>query len=296
MNISHIVNTDLYPFDDPGGGTYKALILECREQLEKTGCCLLPNFLNPVALENAKQEAIELASSGFQMNHYFAYDDVDDESLLRNLQFLPMDHPRRFRSLTKIRFVARDLIGRANPIQLVHDWPKMCSFLQDILQGSEIFRNECPLSSCVFTVAERGELQDWHFDGNEFIVTVMLEDSNEGGHFEFVRGLRDADKGDNFESIAEVINGKYPAIERPVIKPGTLTVFRGKYSFHRASAVEDEGRRIMAVLSYETEPGKTGTDDYLKLFYNRTRSEAIDYPTPTDSKKVEKSVPKRGTG
>ena len=283
MNISHIVNTDLYPFDDPGGGTYKALILECREQLEKTGCCLLPNFLNPVALENAKQEAIELASSGFQMNHYFAYDDVDDESLLRNLQFLPMDHPRRFRSLTKIRFVARDLIGHANPIQLVHDWPKMCSFLQDILQGSEIFRNECPLSSCVFTVAERGELQDWHFDGNEFIVTVMLEDSNEGGHFEFVRGLRDAEKGDNFESISEVINGKYPAIERPVIKPGTLTVFCGKYNFHRASAVEGDGRRIMAVLSYETEPGKTGTDEYLKLFYNRTLLDVVGYPTPRDN-------------
>ena len=31
----------------------------------------------------------------------------------------------------------------------------------------------------------------------------------------------------------------------------------------------------MAVLSYETELGKTGTDEYLKLFYCRTLSEAV---------------------
>ena len=54
----------------------------------------------------------------------------------------------------------------------------------------------------------------------------MLEDSNDGGYFEFVRGLREPDKDDNFESIAQVINGNYPAVSRPVIKPGTLTVFR----------------------------------------------------------------------
>ena len=72
-----------------------------------------------------------------------------------------------------------------------------------------------------------------------------------------------------------MINGNYLAVSRPVIKPGTLAVFRGKYSLHRASAVEGDGRRTMAVLSYETDPAKTGTDEYLKLFYDLTLSEVI---------------------
>ena len=275
MNICDIVDTCRYPLDYSGGAAYKKLISQCRQQLEQDGCCLLPDFLKPDALDNAKQEAITLATGGFQMNHYFAYDDVNDDTLSRNLDSLPKDHPRRFKSLTKIRFVARDLISSVNPIQRVHNWPSICTFLQDLLQIPAIYPNECPLSSCVFTVAERGELQDWHFDGNQFIVTLMLEDSNDGGYFEFVRGLREPGKEDNFESIAQVINGNYPAVSRPVIKPGTLTVFRGKYSLHRASAVEGDGRRIMAVLSYETDPGKTGTDEYLKLFYGRTLSDVI---------------------
>ena len=275
MRICNIVNTLRYPLDNLNGSAYRKLISRCRQQLEQDGCCLLPDFLNPNALNTAKQEAIALAKDGFQMNHHFAYDDVNDETLSRNLDSLPKDHPRRFKSLTKIRFIARDLMSPVNPIRRLHDWPNICTFLQDVLQIPAIYPNECPLSSCIFTVAERSELQDWHFDGNHFIVTLMLEDSNEGGHFEFVRGLREPDKEDKFESIAQVINGNYPAVRRPEIKPGTLTVFRGKYNLHRASVVEGNGRRIMAVLSYETEPGKTGTDEYLKLFYDRTLSEVI---------------------
>ncbi|NKB76474.1 MAG: hypothetical protein GKR96_05355 [Gammaproteobacteria bacterium] len=133
----------------------------------------------------------------------------------------------------------------------------------------QVHVNECPLSSCVFTVAEAGELQDWHFDGNDFIVTLMLEDSPKGGHFEFATGLRRPNREDDFESISQVIAGKYADVNRPDIRPGTLTLFKGKYSLHRASAVEGEGRRVMAVLSYETTPGRIGGNEYLKLFYGR---------------------------
>ena len=275
MSIRNIVDTCLYPLGDRNGSTYQKLVAGCRQQLEQDGCCLLPGFVKSEALEQARQEAVELASEAFQMNHYFAYDDINDDTLSRDLDGLPENHPRRFKSLTKIRFIARDLISLWNPINQIHNWSDMCFFLQDVMEISAIYSNECPLSSCVFTVAETGELQDWHFDGNNFIVTLMLEESLQGGHFEFVRGLRKPNEDDDFEKISTVIHGDYPDISRPVIKPGTLTLFRGRYSLHRASAVEGRGRRIMAVLSYETEPGKTGTDEYLKLFYGRTLSKVI---------------------
>ena len=275
MSISNIVDTCLYPLGDRNGTTYQKLLAGCRQQLEQDGCCLLPGFVKSEALEQARQEAVELASEAFQMNHYFAYDDINDDTLSRDLNGLPEDHPRRFKSLTKIRFIARDLISLWNPINQIHNWSDMCFFLQDVMEIAAIYPNECPLSSCVFTVAEAGELQDWHFDGNDFIVTLMLEDSTQGGHFEFVRGLRQPNQDDDFENISKVIHEDYPEVSRPVIKPGTLTLFRGRYSLHRASTVEGSGRRIMAVLSYETELGKTGTDEYLKLFYDRTLSEAV---------------------
>ena len=275
MNISEIINLAQYPLDNIDSFAYTALVNSCKQQLAEDGCCLLPGFIKSGALENAKQEAVTLAKNGYQMRHYFAYDDINDDTLNRNLDDLPENHPLRFKSLTKIRFIARDLIDLQNPIQKIHVWPNMCTFLQRVMDLPTVYTNDCPLSSCVFTVAEEGELQDWHFDGTEFIVTLMLEDSEEGGNFEFVRNLRKPGIEDDFENIAKVLNNQHPDINRPNIQPGALTLFKGKYSFHRASPVKGDGRRIMAVLSYETVPGKTGSDEYLKLFYGRTLAEAI---------------------
>ncbi|NKB63321.1 MAG: hypothetical protein GKR95_23575 [Gammaproteobacteria bacterium] len=270
MRISDCVDLERYPLDETDSPVYRELVNNCREQLDECGCCLLPEFIRPGALVQARREAIDLAEEGYQMNHHFSYDDVNDETLNRNLEDLPEDHPLRFRSLTKIRFVARDLIARDNPIQQIHNWSGMLTFLKDTMELSEVYINECPLSACVFTVAEAGELQDWHFDGTDYIVTVMLEDSHEGGRFEFATGLRHPGQEDDFENISKVIAGQSPNVNRPDIKPGTLTLFKGKYSLHRASAVEGEGRRVMAVLSYETTAGRTGSNEYLKLFYGRT--------------------------
>ena len=275
MNISQIVNLDRYPLDKVDSDAYRDLITDCQQQLAEDGCCLLPEFIRTDALETSRQEAVNLASNSYQMDHYFAYDDVNDDTLSRNLDDLPEDHPLRFKSRTRIRFIARDLLVSENPVKQLHQWPGMCTFLRDTMQLPQVFTNDCPLSSCVMTVAEQGELQDWHFDGTEYIVTLMLEDSPQGGNFEFVPGLRRPDEEDDYENISSVIAGEYTNVICPDIQPGTLTLFKGKYSLHRASPVEGDGRRVMSVLSYETEPGLTGSNNYLKLFYGRTLEQAI---------------------
>ena len=122
-------------------------------------------------------------------------------------------------------------------------------------------------------MAEKGELQDWHFDGNEFIVTLMLEAADQGGTFDYVPGLRKPGPIDDYETISDVLKDKYPDVTTLDIQPGTLTLFKGQYNLHRASPVT-QGRRVMAILSYEQEQGKVSTDEYAKLFYGRTVAEA----------------------
>ena len=39
------LDLDRYPIDDLGGERARALIGDCRSQLERTGLCLLPGFL-----------------------------------------------------------------------------------------------------------------------------------------------------------------------------------------------------------------------------------------------------------
>ncbi len=280
MSIEKIIELKCYPLDQLDGVAGAILVNDCRHQLEQTGCCLLPDFMLPAYLDMALWDGLSLYENAHPVNHAFAYDDVDDESMSIPLDTLPADHPRHHKSLTKIRFVARDLLDKNNPLLALHRWSGMTEFIGKVMQH-QIYPLACPLSSCIITIAEEGELQDWHFDSCEFIVTIMLEKPHSGGSFEYVRNLRTADGADDFDGISRILKGDRDPVTRPDIEPGTLTLFKGQFNLHRAAPVDPGSRRVMAVLSYEREPNKTGTSDYLKLFYGRSLSDQNDKQTAT---------------
>ena len=269
MDIGKIIDLERYPLNELSSPEGVRLVESCRQQLNRTGACLLPQFLSTPALQQAHRDGLEKLTQGHQVDYEFAYDDVNDDTLAIPLESLPKNHPRRYKSLTWIRFIARDLLAVENPARLLHAWPGMTQFIAEVMQLS-IYPSACPLSSCILTVAEEGELQDWHFDGNDFIVTLMLEKPDAGGAFEYVTGLRAPGKEDDFDNVNAVFEGRYQPIQVPHIEPGTLTLFRGRYNLHRAAPVAKGCRRMMAILSYEQEPGMTGSENYLKLFYGRS--------------------------
>ena len=269
MNISEIVDEIRYPIaqlDSPRG---KQFVQACQQQLRRTGACLLPGFISPAAIESARLDGIEKLSKAHQVDYNFAYDDVNDDTLAIPLETLPADHPRHHKSLTRIRFLARDILSEKNPMRLLHAWPGLREFIEQVMQ-QPTYPSACPLSSCILTVAEEEELQDWHFDGVDFIVTLMLEKPDDGGAFEYVTGLRKPDQEDDYDGVSAVFEGRCENIVSLPIEPGTLTLFRGKFNLHRAAPVARGSRRMMAVLSYEREPDQTGSEDYLRLFYGRS--------------------------
>src|SRR6476469_5006307 len=50
------LDLDRYPIDDLDGERARALIADCRSQLERTGLCLLPGFLGPDAVARSVSE------------------------------------------------------------------------------------------------------------------------------------------------------------------------------------------------------------------------------------------------
>ena len=53
------------------------------------------------------------------------------------------------------------------------------------------------------------------------------------------------------------------------LEAGALVVFRGRTALHRVIPVEGEAPRLLAVLSYDPEPGKMLTEHTRKIFYGR---------------------------
>lgn len=270
MDIREIVDLDRYFLDRLSGPEGSQFLSHCRSQLAETGSCLLPGFLRPEALAAALSDADAALPLAHQVDHAFAYDYDYHNSEAPPLESLPPDHPRHFSSLTRIRFIAKDLIPDGDPVKRLFHWPPMAAFVAAALGMPAAYSSTCPLSGCVFTVAEAGELQDWHFDSNEFIVTLVLQDAPCGGSFEYVPSLRAPGRDDDFDGVGRALAGDRRNVMRLKSEPGTLTLFKGRYNFHRASPVEGAGRRVMAILSYEDGPDRVGVDSHLKLFYGRT--------------------------
>lgn len=246
-----------------------AIVAQCRHSLDTTGACVLPGFLSPAAVAEARGNALTAEARAHQVDHLFEYDDTYPMAAAMPLSRLPASHPRRHRSLTRIRFVGKDLIPRNDPVMRLHRHPDMAGFVAAVLGLSRVLPSPCPLSGCIFTIAAAGELQDWHFDSNDFIVTLMLEAPGDGGAFEYVPGLREPGGDDDFAGVRAAFDGQHDEQVTLNLAPGSLTLFKGRYNFHRAAPVRGGGRRVMAILSFDERPGYVAPPEHLMRFYGR---------------------------
>lgn len=268
VDMARVINLSRYPLDDLDSAAGTAFTDRCRAEIDMTGACLLPNFITEAALNAWRETALRSESGAHQVKHYFAYGDAGEGTDYDPSTLAP-DDPRNYRSHTAMKFIAKDRIVGDSSIKSVHNWKPMADFVQRVM-GQPALPSICPLSGLVFTIAYESEEQDWHFDANDYIVTLMLQQPSGGGHFEYIPGLRTPEGEDDYDTIRSVHNGTCPDVIRPPIRPGTLTLFKGRYNYHRASPVTGEQSRIMAIFSFEREPEKKRADpEFSRIFYGR---------------------------
>ena len=87
-------------------------------------------------------------------------------------------------------FVTADLFGDETAARQLYYWPPLKDFLRDCLGKPELFIYEDPVSNMIVNVGAPGQQFNWHFDTNEFTITMLLQEADSGGHFEYVPNLR----------------------------------------------------------------------------------------------------------
>ena len=82
----------------------------------------------------------------------------------------------------------------------------------------------------------------WHFDTNEFTVSMLTQAAEGGGVFEYCPNIRSA-AAENFDDVRAVLAGRGEhLVRRLTLRPGDLQLFQGRYSLHRVSTVRGEHR------------------------------------------------------
>ena len=82
--------------------------------------------------------------------------------------------------------------------------------MQDCLGKDELHVYEDPVSNMIVNVQRAGQEFNWHFDTNEFTITMLLQPADQGGEFEHVPELRAPDD-ENDAGVTAVLDGCHAA-------------------------------------------------------------------------------------
>ncbi len=239
-----------------------ALLERVRADLARDGCAVIKRFLTPQGIAALTAEADSVAENGHRSfsrtNVYFTKDDPA----------LPPDDPRRRFYDRSNSFVAADNFAKDGPLRTVHDSEGFDDFIRDCLQETRFYRYEDPLADVIVNVAEEGNGFPWHFDTNNFTITIAIQNAEGGGAFEYAPRIREG--SENFAEVARVLDGTSDKVKVLHLEPGDLQIFRGRYSLHRVAPLAGPRRRYVAIFSYVEEPNMVGTPERAMQLYGRT--------------------------
>jgi len=256
-NLSNVVDTDCHPLSD---ARYRR---KCAETLEQRGVVVLPGFLRPHAIENIRQEGIALQSLAYytanKHNVYLAPSDPQFSS----------EHCRNREVMSTKGCITTDRFAEDSVLRSLYDAPDFRAFLCSALNESELHEYADPLSSINLHYAADGQELGWHFDNSSFAITMLIQKPAQGGQFEYVKDVRDADAGEmNYAMTTKVLDGKV-GVECLSMDAGDLVLFRGRNSMHRVTPVLGDITRMLVVLAYNSEPGVAISESASRTFFGR---------------------------
>lgn len=262
MGIEGLIDLARHPIAEPARPETVALIDRCRAALAERGAYVLQGFLRRDAVATILDELSGvLGLAYYQPKTHNPFLAPPDEKF-------PPSHPRNREQHTDSATLAYDLIGRKGLLEAIYRWAPLRTFVARTLGYEALHPYADPLAAVNVLVYPPGAQTGWHFDNAHFVVTLMLQPAQSGGRYEYAPFIR-APGDENYPAIEAVLDGDARTVRALEQRVGDLVVFQGRYTLHRVTAVEGDVARLVAVFSYDVEPGTTLTAHTRRTFYGR---------------------------
>ena len=259
-SAADLIDLAQHPINDPVASA--ALLSRVRADLAADGCAVVEGFVTPEALETLIGEAHAAAPNGHRSfsrtNPYFTQDRPD----------LAETHPlRRFYDRSN-SFVPADNFGPESGLRAIFEWAPFRDFIKAALEEENFFPYADPLADVIVNTVEEGGGFPWHFDTNNYTVTLALQNGETGGEFEYAPWLRTStDK--RYDDVEAVLDDRSDRVRRLVLKPGDLQIFKGRYALHRVTPVQGARPRYVAIFSFVEKEGMVGSPERARQLYGR---------------------------
>ena len=257
-----LINLSDYPIDQPSGKLSK-VIDRVRADLEKDGCAIIRGFLSKEGVSELIKETTDVAHlahhSSALTNAYFTADDPS----------LPKSHPKRQFFERSNAFIPADNFAKSGALRSIFDHEGFDEFIRACLNEpkDKFSRYADPLADAIVNVSTEGYGFPWHFDTNNYTVTLAIQNATEGGEFEYAPMIRHKDE--NFTEVSKVLKDQSQMVKSVVLQPGDLQLFKGRYSLHRVAPLKGSVPRYVAILSYVEEENMVGSVERTKQLYGR---------------------------
>lgn len=236
----------------------------------------------------------------------------------------PIDSVRNFEMRTRVASIAYDELQTAernSPLVYLYRHPTLLSLISEITSHNsgddcnnnnnntrrKLYLSEDPIGACSINVFRPNYYHSFHFDESEFSTTLMLQEADIGGKFQYTPPLRKSSNDlalsqvaaiiqsyhedyskDGNESNADFCNPKFaeqkkqssyvaeeekcPPLHTLDFRPGTLSIFSGSRSLHQVTQVKGSSSRLVAVFTYASQPGFRNSKEVQEMFWGRSSS------------------------
>ncbi len=260
--LEQLVDLERYPLLSPGSARFAAVIEDARADIARMGAAELPGFLTASGLALALHDARSLAKLAYRSGGMgTAYLELPDASW-------PADHPRKHFERYDVGVVAYDQFPGESPFRRLYEAQALMDFVGAVLERGPLFRYADPFGALNLAVMRDGDRLQWHFDQTDFVISLALEDCEEGGDFEVAPKIRSRED-ERYTEVGRVLRGESDAVVHLPMQPGTLLIFEGRNSVHRVSALRGPTERLVALLAYDTKPGTVSSPVLRMARYGR---------------------------
>jgi hypothetical protein len=261
MSLADLVDLERYPLSD--GAAFAPIADSCRRQLQESSFACLPGFLKAGAAQAMTAEVLDALPRAYRREQSFsAYEEAG------SLEFAP-DHVRRRIHVSRQFVVAMDVLRKAGLLRTLYGNETLTRRIAQMLSEPVLFPLADPVMGCTATVMYDGDNHGWHFDLNDFVVSILLQAPDAGGTFDFAPNIRD-DGDENYAGVAAALDGRSEAVRSIKVEAGTLLLFCGRRALHCVPPVSGSVPRVIALFSYDRHAGvRYNSDIYARVVGRR---------------------------
>ncbi|MCP5083356.1 MAG: 2OG-Fe(II) oxygenase [Alphaproteobacteria bacterium] len=264
--MSQIIDLDRYPFHQPESQRLKSLMARGKSALEREALFSLEGFLRPEVIGSMAKELAQLVPRATRY-------EARRVAYLEREPAFGENHPHNQEHACSYHQILNYQIANDSRLRQIYYWQPLTDFLGKLCGYDSFFRSDCPHLALTAKVAGHGDTDGWHYDTNDVVFSLLLQAPEAGGEFEYAPHVR-SETDERYDAVEAVLADPDRLAARPPMAVGNLTVFKGDLSLHRVTPVEGARRRIVALFSYDRQPGMTFAQGYIEELQSRLPDQA----------------------